>query len=318
VNVLNKDSKFGLIGFIGLGIMGQPMALNLLNAGMELIAWNRSADKCEVLRTAGAKITNASEEVFNEARVIILMLSDSAALDSVLGRETPNFKTYVSQRTIIHMGTTSPEYSRDLEADIRAAGGHYVEAPVSGSRKPAEAGQLVAMVAGEQSIVEAIRPIFLPMCHEMFFCGLVPNALLMKLSINLYLITQITGLAESVHFAERQGLDLQQFLAVLDAGPMASGISRMKAPKWLARDFSPQASIADALKNNRLIAETARTANLASPLLDVCHTLYGETLALGYAEADVTAVLRAIEARTESSLTSAAPICQKVEQSSSF
>jgi 3-hydroxyisobutyrate dehydrogenase len=293
------------IGFIGLGVMGQPMALNLARAGMALVVWNRSADKSEPLRTAGARVATSAAEVFRQARVVILMLADGAAIDSALGRGTPDFGANVAQHTIVHMGTTSPEYSRGLEADIRAAGGSYVEAPVSGSRKPAEAGQLVAMLAGERATLEEVRPLLQPMCHETIICGPVPTALLMKLSVNLFLITMVTGLAEAFHFADRHGLDLQQFLAVLDAGPMASSVSRVKALKLVARDFAVQASISDVLKNNRLIAEAAREAHLASPLLDVCHALYGETVAMGHGQADMAAVVRAIEARTDSSASQA-------------
>jgi 3-hydroxyisobutyrate dehydrogenase len=196
------------------------------------------------------------------------------------------------------MGTTAPEYSRALEADIRAAGGRYAEAPVSGSRVPAERGQLVAMLAGEEDAVAAVRPLLAPMCREAFACGAVPGALLMKLSVNLFLITQVTGLAEAFHFAERHGLDRRLFLEVLDAGPMASAVSRMKAPKLRERDFAVQAAALDVLKNNRLIADAARAAHLASPLLDVCHALFRETVARGHGDEDMVAVLRAIEART--------------------
>lgn len=292
------------IGFIGLGVMGQPMALNLARAGMALVVWNRSADRCEPLRAAGAKVAASAAEVFRQARIVILMLADGAAIDSVLGRGTPDFGANVAGHTIVHMGTTSPEYSRGLGDDIHSAGGNYVEAPVSGSRKPAEAGQLVAMLAGERAAMEEVRPLLQPMCHETIPCGPVPTALLMKLSVNLFLITMVTGLAEAVHFADRHGLDMQKLLAVLDAGPMASSVSRVKGHKLVARDFAVQASISDVLKNNRLVAEAARAANLASPLLDVCHALYGETLALGHGQADMVAVVRAIEARTDSSASS--------------
>ena len=129
------------VGFIGLGVMGEPMALNLARAGTALVVWNRTAAKNEVLRAAGARVATSPAEVFRQARVVILMLADDAAIDSVLGRGTPDFGANVAQHTIVHMGTTSPEYSRGLEADVRAAGGSYVEAPVSGSRKPAEAGR---------------------------------------------------------------------------------------------------------------------------------------------------------------------------------
>ncbi|MGF6726496.1 3-hydroxyisobutyrate dehydrogenase [Paraburkholderia sp. GAS41] len=290
------------IGFIGLGVMGQPMALNLARAGTQLIVWNRSGERCEPLRAAGASVAEDPEHVFRQARVVILMLADGAAIDTVLGRGTPQFHANVVQHTIVHMGTTAPEYSRGLEAEIRAAGGSYVEAPVSGSRKPAEAGQLVALLAGESAAVESVRPLLQPMCHQIMVCGPVPNGLLMKLAVNVFLITTVTGLAEAAHFAERHGLDMQQFRAVVDAGQMASGISRVKILKLVTRDFDVQASIADVLKNNRLIAEAAREAKVASPLLDVCYALFGETLALGHGQADMAAVIHAFEARTESGL----------------
>jgi len=286
------------IGFIGLGVMGQPMALNLARAGMAPVVWNRSAAALAVLGEAGARVADSPAQVFEQARVVIVMLADEAAIDAVLGRGTPRFAALLRDRILVHMGTTSAEYSRALEADIRAAGGGYVEAPVSGSRVPAQAGQLVAMLAGDEAVVQRVRPLLTPMCGQSFVCGAVPNALLMKLSVNLFLITMVTGLAESVHFAQRQGLDLRQLQAIVDAGPMASAVSKIKLAKLVDGDYSVQASIADVLKNNRLIAQAARDAGIASPLLDVCHALFGETLAQGHGAADMAAVVRAIQARS--------------------
>ncbi|MGW4599732.1 NAD(P)-dependent oxidoreductase [Streptomyces sp. NPDC004457] len=286
------------VGFIGLGVMGRPMALRLASAGTPLLVWNRTPERAEPLRAAGAEVAADAGEVFARAEVVLLMLADEAATDEVLGRGTPELAARVADRTVVHMGTTSPEYSHALETEIRAAGGRYVEAPVSGSRVPAEQGQLVAMLAGEEAAVAAVRPLLAPVYREAFACGAVPGALLMKLAVNIFLITQVTGLTEAFHFAERQGLDRRLFLDVLDAGPMASAVSRMKAPKLRERDFAVQAAALDVLKNNRLIAEAARKARIASPLLDVCHTLFEETVAQGHGGEDMVAVLRAIETRT--------------------
>jgi 3-hydroxyisobutyrate dehydrogenase len=288
------------IGFIGLGVMGQPMALNLARAGMPLVVWNRSPARTEPLRAAGAAVAPSPAELFRRARLVILMLADGAAIDSVLGRGRPRFDANVAGHTIVHMGTTSADYSRGLEADVRAAGGSYVEAPVSGSRGLAEAGELVAMLAGERKAMDEASLLLHPMCRETIVCGPVPTALLMKLSVNLLLITTVTGLAEAIHFAERHGLDMQRFLAVLDAGPMASSVVRSKAMKLVDRDLTVEASIANVLENNRLIAQAAREADLASPLLDACHDMYAEAVTLGHGHSDMVAVLRAIEARTDS------------------
>ncbi|MEU4829467.1 NAD(P)-dependent oxidoreductase [Streptosporangium sp. NPDC023615] len=286
------------IGFVGLGLMGRPMALNLARAGTPLVVWNRTVERAEPLREAGATVAASAAEVFERARLIFLMLADEAAIDSVLGRGAPGFAATVAGRTIVHMGTTTPVFSAGLEAGLLAAGGRYVEAPVSGSRAAAEAGRLVAMPAGEPAAVEEVRPLLGPMCHQTVDCGPVPNGLLMKLAVNVFLITTVTGLAESFHFADRHGLDLERLREVLDSGQMASDISRIKLRKLIGQDFAPQAAIADVLKNNRFIAEAARKAGVASPLLDVCHALFGETLALGHAGDDMAAVVRAIEDRT--------------------
>ncbi|MFJ9896110.1 NAD(P)-dependent oxidoreductase [Streptomyces sp. NPDC091280] len=287
------------VGFVGLGVMGQPMALNLARAGTPLVVWNRTPGRAEPLRAAGAEVAADPDEVFERADdVVFLMLADEAAVDAVLGRGTPRFAARVAGHTVVHMGTTSAEYSAGLQEDVRIAGGRYVEAPVSGSRVPAERGELVGMLAGDADAVAAVRPLLAPVCRESFGCGAVPGALLMKFSVNLFLITQVTGLAEAFHFAERHGLDQRLLREVLDAGPLASAVSRVKAPKLVDRDFAVQAAATDVLKNNRLIAEAARRAGLASPLLDVCHALFAETVARGHGGEDMVAVVRALEART--------------------
>jgi 3-hydroxyisobutyrate dehydrogenase len=286
------------VGFLGLGLMGEPMARNLVRAGTPLLVWNRTAARTAPLRDAGARVAASPAEMFERAPVVLMMLAHEAAIDAVTGRGTAQFARNVAGHTVVHMGTTAPAYSLGLEADVRAAGGRYVEAPVSGSRGPAEAGELVAMLAGEPAAVAAVRPVLAPLCRETVDCGTVPNGLVMKLAINLYLITMVTGLAEAVHFAGGYGLDLGRFRAVLDAGPMSSSVSRVKVRKLLDADLAPQAAAADVLKNNRLVADAARAAGLASPLLDVCHALFAETVEQGHGAADMVAVLRALEART--------------------
>ncbi|MTD53909.1 NAD-binding protein [Amycolatopsis sp. RM579] len=287
------------VGFLGLGVMGAPMALNLVRAGTELVAWNRTAAKARPLRAAGAQVATTPAEVFGQAEIVLMMLADEGATDAALGRGTPEFARLAGGHTIVHMGTTSPGYSRRLAADVGTAGGDYVEAPVSGSRKPAEAGELVGMLAGDEAAVARVRPLLAPICAETVVCGQVPDALTMKLAVNLYLITMVTGLAEATHFAQRHGLDLERFRSVLDAGPMASPVSKVKVHKLVTNDFTVQASITNVLENNRLIAEAAHNSGVAAPLLDICHALYGETLAMGHGEQDMAAVVRAIEARTE-------------------
>src|SRR5579871_2014774 len=169
------------VGFIGLGTMGQPMAANLLRAGVALMVWNRSTQKCDELVRAGAHVARDPGEVFARCEAVILMLGDAPAVDQVLARGTGSFATRVNDRLLINMATIDPNYSECLERDVVAAGGRYVEAPVSGSRKPAESGQLVAMLAGQSVDVEAARSLVARMCRSAIDCGVIPNGLHMKL-----------------------------------------------------------------------------------------------------------------------------------------
>jgi len=274
------------------------MARNLLKAGTPLLVWNRTRSRCRLLEEAGAAVAEDVAEVFARCETVILMLLDGPVVDGVLERHSPAFNGRVQGHTLINMGTMTPDYSKALAAEVRGAGGRYVEAPVSGSRKPAEEGQLVAMLAGEADDLVRVRPLLLPMCREAVPCGVVPSALHMKLAVNLFMINMVTGLAEAMHFAAAHDLDLGQLTQVLESSPMASAVSRVKAAKLLSQDFAAQAAIANVLYNNRLIAEAARAAGIASPLLDVCHALYAETEALGHGAADMVAVIRAIEARS--------------------
>lgn len=287
------------IGFIGLGTMGAPMALNLAQANTPLVAWNRTASRCGPVEQAGATIASDAADLFARCETVILMLENDTATDAVLCRHGPDFAPRITGHTIVSMSTVSADYSKHLSDDIRSVGGRYVEAPVSGSRKPAEAGHLVGMLAGDPQDCARLRTILGPVCKEIFDCGAVPAALHMKLAINTFLITMVTGLAEAAHFAERHDLDMNRFIDILNAGPMASDVSRVKLEKIARHDFTRQAGISDVLKNNRLVVEAARHAGIASPLMDVCLALYGETEGLGLAENDMISVLRAIAARTE-------------------
>lgn len=287
------------VGFIGLGNMGLPMALNMVRAGQPLVVWNRSRDKAELVGAAGATVADSPAHVFRDARTVFLMLANGTVIDEVLERGTSRFAQIVAGRTLVHMGTTEPSYSERLSEDTTSAGGVYVEAPVSGSRRPAEDGQLVGMVAGPDAAVDAVVPLLAPLCATTVRCGEVPSATRMKLAVNLFLITQVTGLAEAFHFAEHNGLDLEVFRSVLDAGPMASNVSRLKLDKLTRGDFEVQASISDVHYNSRLVADAARGAGVSSPVLDTCRDLFAEAEQLGHGPADMAAVLRAIEARTD-------------------
>lgn len=275
------------------------MAANLLNAGVDLVVCNRSPGPRQALRALGARGVETPAELFEACETVILMLADDAATDWALGRGGDGFGSRVNGRLVINMGTHAPSYSERLYADIRAAGGAFVEAPVSGSRLPAEAGQLIAMLAGEADAVALAKLIIAPMCREMIAVGAPPSAMSMKMAVNLYLIATVAALAEAVSLADAAGLDLDLFRRILDSGPLRSDISEIKLAKMVDRDFAPQASIRDVVKNSLLVARTAAEAGAHAPLLGESLILFDAVLSGGGGgELDMAAVVSAFEPRS--------------------
>jgi 3-hydroxyisobutyrate dehydrogenase len=276
--------------------MGQPMALNLQRSGVPITVWNRSPARCAPLVAAGAVQAPSLDALFRFSATIILMLADEQSTDQMLGRDGNGFSKRVSGKRIIAMGTNSPDWSQRLEKDLLAAGAEYIEAPVSGSRQPAVEGKLVAMIAGASEAARAdAAKLVAPMCRQCFDAGLVPTALRLKISVNLYLITMVTGLAEAAGLAERLGVNWPLLKSVLDAGPMASDVSRMKLEKLVDNDFSVQASIRDVLMNCRLVAEAAQGAGFDVPLLMRSLQLFDRAQRDGLEDLDMIGVIRAMD-----------------------
>jgi 3-hydroxyisobutyrate dehydrogenase len=282
------------LGFLGLGHMGEPMAANLLRARGDLVVWNRSPAAAQRLQTLGARVMATPAVVLDACDTVILMLANLDAINDTLGRTAQSFSAPVRGRVIVNMGTIAPVDSHQLSEALLAHGATYVEAPVSGSRVPAENGALVAMLAGPADVVPHVEELLTPLCRSVFRCGDVPGALTTKLAVNVFLIDMVTGLAEATRFAEGAGIDLEVFRAVLDSGPMSSDVSRMKIAKLLAGDYAAQATIRDVRYNSRLILEQAHRTGTELPLLAASERLLGATEQLGHEDADMVAVLLAL------------------------
>lgn len=286
------------IGFLGLGTMGEPMATRLLAAGSDLTVWNRSAPARDRLVALGAQAVATPADVFVVTEVVILMLANGDAIDGTLGRRGARFGVEVGGRVVVNMGTVAPSYSLALGEDLEAAGATFVEAPVSGSKGPALAGELVGMMAGEQRALDLVEGLLAPITSAVFRCGAVPRALETKLAVNTYLITMVVGLTEAFAFAERRGVDPAVLCRVLDAGPMASTVSRGKLAKLVEGDRSAQAAVGDVLYNSRLILDAAGQASALVPLTTACATLLAETESRGHGTKDVVAVVDALRSST--------------------
>lgn len=267
------------------------MAARLRHAGQDLTVYNRSAPARARLAALGANAADTPKALFAACDAIILMLRDDAAADFVLGRPDTSLGDRVAGKLIINMGTHAPGYSRALETEIRAGGGAFVEAPVSGSRGPAERGTLVAMLAGDAETVERSRPLLAPMCSEMQVIGPVPSATAMKLAVNLYLITTIASLAEAANLAAAMGLNLALFQDIIRSGPLRSDVAMAKLDKMVRRDFSPEAAIKDVCKNAGLVADAAVAAGVDAGLLDRSRHLFEAAVANGGGALDMAAVI---------------------------
>ncbi len=278
------------IGFVGTGTMGEPIARRLLAAGMKLSVWNRTPGKCAHLRALGTRVAESLPQLFQDCEVILLMLLDAAAMDATLGALTCDDDRALSGRTLINLGTTSAADSAALAARVQRAGGRYVEAPVSGSRVQAEQGRLVAMLAGDADAVDLAASLLSPALARSFRCGKVPAAMQLKLAVNHFLIVMVAGLAEAVDGARAMGIDLTLLREVIDAGPMASDVSRIKLEKLVNADFSAQAAIHDVRTIAELVAEQAQGAGSQPGLMQHCVELYRRADESGHSDLDMVAV----------------------------
>lgn len=282
------------VGFVGLGIMGRPMARRLARSGVPLLTWTRTARADEALDTAGARAAATVAEVVSRCPITFVMLRDERVVTEMILDDPDVLAAVAPGRTLVNLGTVSPAFSTRLGHAITDHGGHYVEAPVSGSREPAELGDLVAMLAGEPEQVRRVEPLLEPMCTQTIECGPVPAASTTKLAVNVFLIASMTGLAEAFHVAEQQGVAAERLRAVLDAGQLSSPVSRAKTAKLVASDFTPQAAITDVAMNARLITDAAASAGATAPLTQLCSDLFATAVARGDGPLDMIGIVRTL------------------------
>ncbi|GLB09954.1 hypothetical protein AtubIFM57258_005888 [Aspergillus tubingensis] len=282
------------LGFLGLGVMGTPMAINL-SKHYPLTAWNRSANKFHALKTASptARFAPTPTAVALNSDIIFTMLFNAPAIDSIL---TTSFLSSLRDKVLINTSSIPVSYSQHLSTIVHSAGGKYIEMPVSGSKVPAEQGQLVGMIAGDPDVVETVvKPVVKPLTCAAVYCGReIGSGLKMKYAVNTLLITLTVGLAESMNLAKAQGLDLEAWGKVLAAGPMASRYSGVKVEKMLRGDWEAQAAIKDCFNSTELIRAAAREVGVECPLMDVCGGLYGRAVEGGLGGEDMSAVGKVI------------------------
>ncbi|WP_428559186.1 MAG: NAD(P)-dependent oxidoreductase [Solidesulfovibrio sp. DCME] len=282
------------IGFLGLGIMGTAMARNCLKAGHDVMAWNRSKEPVAALAAAGARVAATPAEAAAFGAVTIVMLTGPEACQAVLFGPGGAADSLAPGKVVVNMSTISPAYARQAAAEVRATGADYLDAPVSGSKKPAEDGTLVILAGGAEATIAAVEPVLLAMGKKVARCGEAGMGSTMKITVNVLLGAMAEGLAETVRLGEALGLARGALLDVILAGPMANDLYRLKDPMLRSDSYPAQFPAKHMAKDLRFAKEAAGAAGAVTPTLTVLSALYDKLVDTGLGDADFAAVIKAL------------------------
>jgi len=227
------------VGFIGLGLMGRPMAANLLKAGHELTVWNRTASRGDDLVARGARRAETPREVAASSEVVITIVSDPPALESVLWAEDGVFAGLRSGSVLIESSTVTPNLEKRAAAAAGALGAEFLEAPVTGGTWGAEKGELVFMVGGEASTLQRVEPVLGALGKRWFHLGPVGAGQTVKLAMNLLLDLEVEALAEALALVTRAGVPGQSLVEVMQSSMGRSPVLDVKAPMMLKGEYKP-------------------------------------------------------------------------------
>ena len=281
------------IGFLGIGLMGQPMAMRLLQANYEVTVYNRTKSKLQPLEEAGANPTDAASKVIQQADCIILMLTDAAAIkESILSDQA---KSHLANRTIIQMGTIASKESQAIRDEVVAAGGEYLEAPVLGSIPQVKSGELIVMVGSTPAQFDKYRELLQHYSPEPMYVGEVGTAAAMKLALNQLIPSLIGTFSLSLSLVQHQGVDVEQFMEVLRRSVIYAPTFDRKLPRMLERNFTnPNFPTKHLLKDTNLIIDQATELGLNTSQLEGVKQIIQQALIMGLDDLDYSAIYSAI------------------------
>jgi 3-hydroxyisobutyrate dehydrogenase len=278
------------IGWIGLGNMGIPMAEQLIKADYSVAVYNRSKAKETSLKEMGALVAATPKDLISQTAVLVLMVSDDVAIDQIFNGADGLFSADISDKIIINMSTVSPAISKEMAVLCKEKGGYYLDAPVSGSVKQAETGQLVIMVGGDITAFEQVKPILEKMGKMAVRLGDTGAGNVAKLAINSLLALYTQGLAETVTFANQQGIETGDLLNLINNGAIANIFTKIKGDAIIADNYKPAFALKHIVKDLNL----AKAIGLASPLAKTALTTF-EAASEKYGEEDLIAVIKQIK-----------------------
>jgi len=227
------------VGFIGLGLMGRPMAANLLKAGYDVTVWNRTASRADELVAQGAKRAATPRAVASASEVVITIVSDPPALESILWGESGVFAGLRSGSALIDSSTVSPALERRAAAAAAEQAVEFLEAPVTGGTWGAEKGELVFMVGGEAETLKRVEPVLGAMGKRWFHLGPHGAGQTVKLAMNLLLALEVEAFAEALALVTRAGLPGERLFEVMQTSMGRSGLLDIKGPMMLKGEYKP-------------------------------------------------------------------------------
>ncbi|MBJ6726975.1 NAD(P)-dependent oxidoreductase [Geomesophilobacter sediminis] len=281
-------------GFIGLGVMGSAMAKNLVKAGFKVTVWNRSPEKSAELAAVGARVAANPAEVTATCGITFAMLADPAAAEAVCFGPDGALAGIGDGRGYVDMSTVDGETSAKIGAAILQKGGKFLEAPVSGSKKPAEDGTLVILAAGDRSLYDAAMPGLEKMGKKILFLGAVGNGARMKLVVNMVMGGMMTIFCEGLALAEKGGLEKSDLLEVLDAGALANPMFKLKGGLISQGNYTVAFPLKHMQKDLRLAVALGDTVGQPLVAAAVANEAFKKAKALGCSDEDFSAVYKVI------------------------
>jgi len=273
------------LGWIGLGNMGSPMSKRHLDAGYPVTVYNRSKEKASALNGSGASIASTPKEVIKNTDIVFLMVSDDKAVRDCFTGDGGLLAAKVSGRLIINMSTVSPAISREFGAFCQQQGNDYLDAPVSGSVKQAQEGQLVIMVGGSAAAYEKATPVLQPLGKMLLHLGDTGAGNTAKLAINLLLGSYTQALAEATLFANKHGVKTEDFMNIVNNGAMANAYAKIKGEAIINDNYKAAFALKWIVKDLGL----ARAEGWSTPLAELAYQSFRQAQAQ-YGEEDLIAI----------------------------
>jgi 3-hydroxyisobutyrate dehydrogenase len=284
------------VAFLGLGAMGSAMARRLLRAGVLTTVYNRSRAPAEALAAEGARVASSPREAATTADLVIAMVTDDTASRSVWEGDDGALAGARPSALAIESSTISPARARALAQLAAGRGLAFLDAPVTGSRDQAVAGELVFLAGGAAPQVDRARPVLAHLGRSILHVGPSGSGATLKLVANALLAAHIASLAEAIAFLEQSDLALEPALAALTSGSVASPVVRSVAPRMLAGDHEPRFALHLLVKDLAYALAEARALGVEQPLAAAAHGLFARGEAQGLGSADVSAIVAVLRA----------------------